>query len=362
MTSWFLDKLLRIILFGSVHFSPFSRSKTGFANPLTRNFNGITYTANMHWMLIQNITKWLDEKKTLFPAVVQVQTINRCNGRCAICPYSYTIHLQERGVIEDDLFRKIASECARENDLLAFVPMSKNEPLLDRKLENRIHEFKTVAAPHQYVEIVTNGSALTPSRYKKLVASGLDMISISLNATTEEMYQKVKQGLSWRQVMRNLDAISETDTSKVNIFLRYIQQVDNAKGFLRFWWYWKKKGFNIVSFDINNRSGTVKNYEGLIPNRKLLSKHLLKAVGRLYHGLCPQVFSVAHIMQDGDMPMCSNDWHNREILGNVNANTIREIFNSPRMQEIRELMRRGRYDAIAPCRDCSIHSSWLCHE
>jgi radical SAM protein with 4Fe4S-binding SPASM domain len=261
--------------------------------------------------------------------------------------------------MEDDLFRKIATECAREKDLKAFVPMSKNEPLLDRKLEERIAEFKTYSAPHQFVEIVTNGSALTPSRFNKLVASGVDLISISLNAATEEVFQQVKHGVSWRQVKRNIDAIAQKDTSRVNIFLRYIQQLENSNSLLKFWLYWGRQGFNIVSFDINNRSDTVRNYEGLVPNRKLLMNQLYKAMGRLFYGLCPQAFSVAHVMHNGDVPMCSNDWHNREILGNVNQNTIREIFNSPRIQEIRELMFLGHYDAISPCRECSIRINWL---
>jgi MoaA/NifB/PqqE/SkfB family radical SAM enzyme len=57
--------------------------------------------------------------------------------------------------------------------------------------------------------------------------------------------------------------------------------------------------------------------------------------------------------------MCSNDWHNREILGNVRAQTIREIYNSPRMNEIRELMAQGRFEDIAACRDCSFYHDWM---
>jgi radical SAM protein with 4Fe4S-binding SPASM domain len=66
-----------------------------------------------------------------------------------------------------------------------------------------------------------------------------------------------------------------------------------------------------------------------------------------------------HVLENGDVPMCSNDWHNREILGNVRAQTIREIYNSPRMNEIRELMAQGRFEDIAACRDCSFYHDWM---
>jgi radical SAM protein with 4Fe4S-binding SPASM domain len=47
------------------------------------------------------------------------------------------------------------------------------------------------------------------------------------------------------------------------------------------------------------------------------------------------------------------------ILGNVRQQSIRTIFNSPRLQAIRQLMRHGRYDEIEPCRTCSFRHEWL---
>jgi radical SAM protein with 4Fe4S-binding SPASM domain len=79
---------------------------------------------------------------------------------------------------------------------------------------------------------------------------------------------------------------------------------------------------------------------------------------RLFN-LCPFAFSVLSIMQNGDVPLCANDWHNLEILGNVKQNTIREIFNSPHVQEIRTMMHQGRYDELALCRDCSFKDDLL---
>jgi len=38
---------------------------------------------------------------------------------------------------------------------------------------------------------------------------------------------------------------------------------------------------------------------------------------------------------------------------------LREIYNSPRMNEIRELMEQGRYEDISACKDCSFWKDWL---
>jgi len=359
MITWILDRVVGMMLWGSSRLYPILQSKTGYENPRTSHLTGLTYLTHIYRMLIPNIIAWLNGDKALFPAVVMVQTINRCNGRCSICPYSYTIHLQEKGVMDGTLFHKIINECAKENDLQTFVPMAKNEPLLDRKLEERIAEFRTIAAPHQIIELVTNGSALTPARFARLVASGVDLISISLNAATEEVFNQVKQGLSWKKVKRNIDAITQADLTKVNVFLRYVRQHENASSFRQFSSYWKRSGLNIYSFEINNRGGTVKNYDKLRPPRNTLQHQLRTVMFRRLFNLCPFAFSITNIMQNGDVPLCAMDWNNLEILGNLKYNTIREIFNSPRMKEIRILMYQRRYDEITPCRNCSFKNELI---
>ena len=339
---------------------PRLRSRTGYANARVRHIAGSAgYYAHCYLVAAPNLRKWLTTREPLFPAVLQVQTINRCNATCPMCPYPYTTHLQPREVMDDALFTKIVDECAAAPELVEFVPMAKNEPLMDAQLETRIAEFKAKAAPHQMVELVTNGSALTPARFARLVESGVDLLTISLSANSEEAYHKVMPGLSWRRLMQNLESVMKSDTSKVNLFLRFIKQRDNIAEVKSFTRLWRKRGFNVLAFEMNDRSGTVKDYERMATARGFFVRHMRRAMGQRMNRLCPHAFSIAHVLQNGDVPLCTNDWQNREILGNVRRNTIREIYNIPRAQEIRELMRQGRYEDIGPCRDCSFWRDWL---
>jgi len=355
---WLVDILLPVIVWLEKRTSAFHVSKTGYENPRVRNMVGtIGYSSHTYHLTLPNIHKWLKHRGELFPMVLQVQTINRCNAACTICPYPYTTHLQEREVMADGLYSKIVDECTSEMDLHDFVPMSKNEPLLDAKLENRIAEFKNKAQPHQMVELVTNGSALTTARAQRLMDSGVDLITVSVNASNEDTYNKVMIGLSWKQVMNNLENLAKTDLAKVNIYLRFVSEQKNNKELNSFRKRWKH--FNLFMFDINNRAGTVRDYDKMVMNRGRLINWLKRIGGSRVYPLCPYVFSMAHILQNGDMPMCSNDWHNREVMGNVKTQTIREIYNSERMKEIRELMHQGRYEEIEACRNCSFWHDWM---
>jgi radical SAM protein with 4Fe4S-binding SPASM domain len=341
---------------------PFFRSRTGWDNPRVRNITSLTYLLRGTWIVNENLDKWrADRSASLFPAVLQVQTINRCNGRCGMCPYPYTVHLQPREVMDDALYSKIVSEVVAEEDFCELVPMAQNEPLLDPRLEDRIAEFKRSARPHQTVEIVTNGTALTPGRFEKLVSSGLDTITISLSAFTRATYEKLVEGLSWKRVIENLEAVAASaSVARINVFLRYVRQKGNESEFRPFKRYWTRRGLNVSNYEINNRSGTLQGYEGRQPVKSFLFKRARKSMGRkIFKGACPHAFGIMHVLKNGDVPLCANDWHNRHVLGNVREQTIREIYNSPRMNEFRALMEQGRFDEIDACRDCSFWHEWL---
>lgn len=340
---------------------PLFRSPTGWDNPRVRNITSLTYLLRGTWIVNQNLDKWRANRTELFPLLLQVQTINRCNGKCGMCPYPYTVHLQPREVMDDLLYSKIVDEVVAEDDFRELVPMVQNEPLLDVRLEERIAEFKQRAKPHQTVEIVTNGTALTPARFEKLVQSGLDTLTVSLSAFTQATYEKLIEGLSWTQVTKNLEAVAASPLlARINVFLRYVRQNGNETEFSSFKKYWTRRGLNVSNYEINNRSGALQDYESRQPFKSFLFRRARKSMGRkLFKRSCPHAFGIMHVLANGDVPLCANDWQNRHILGNVGRQSIREIYNSPRMNEIRELMEQGHFNEIDACRDCSFWHEWL---
>ena len=360
VTQWlchfFLRKLVKVY--------PFLKSKTGYLNPRVRNITEFGFKIRSYLDLTPNPNRWKINQAELFPAVIQVQTINRCNAACKMCPYPYTTAKEEYREMPEELWQKIAEECAGEPQLQILIPMSKNEPLLDKRLSEKIHYFKTMAQSHQMVELVSNGDLLNDESMKRLIDSGLDMITISLNATNPVTFQKTMQKLSWEKIINNLREIKSLDLSKINVFIRLIRQKDNYKEVDQFRRYWKKEGFNVLIYNVNNRSGTVKKYERLLEPQtfKLRIRNFFKRkLSQNIFPVCPYAFSMANILANGDMPLCLNDWGNREILGNVKHQSIREIYNSSKVNNLRSLMCQNRYDEIDPCRNCSLwkNSDWL---
>jgi len=189
--------------------------------------------------------------------------------------------------------------------------------------------------------------------------AGVDLITVSVNASNEETYNKVMIGLLWKQVMSNLEALTKMDLSMVNIYLRFVADQTNKRELKVFRKRWKQ--FNLFQFNVNNRAGTVRNYEKMTMKYNNFIAWIRRVGGSRVYPVCPYIFSLLHVLENGDVPMCSNDWHNREVLGNVRTQTLREIYNSPRMNQIRETMSRGRFEEIEACRECSFYHDWMKH-
>jgi radical SAM protein with 4Fe4S-binding SPASM domain len=112
-------------------------------------------------------------------------------------------------------------------------------------------------------------------------------------------------------------------------------------------------------YDVNNRAGAVRGYAQIATVKHWVTRRLRRWLGPRLFPVCPHLFGIMAVMQNGDVLLCGNDWQEREVVGNVQRATLREIYNSPRMNAVRELMRQGRYDEIPACRNCSFRHEWL---
>jgi len=94
--------------------APLLHSRTGRANPRVRHLTPLGYALRAYRLLSPNTRIGARGDAPLFPAVVQVQTVNRCNAACPMCPYPYTVGREPYRLMPDALWEKIASECAAE--------------------------------------------------------------------------------------------------------------------------------------------------------------------------------------------------------------------------------------------------------
>lgn len=293
-----------------------------------------------------------------YPLVLQIQTQSFCNGRCIICPYSSTYKEHEQGFMEWGLFQKIATELQSATRLSTVGFALQNEPLLDKRLFDWIKYMKSLCPDKKYV-ITTNGEPLDRFSKEEIKQSGVDRIVISLNAYSQEMYEKINVGLDFNRVMKNVSSLLADQSLRPKVELSFRLTGNNSAEVREAVHYWETQGVRTRVMGITNRAGSLVNYKALrlkdvsqgMPRHKRLWTNTMSSLRRVLG--CEVPFHRMDILFDGEALMCCQDWKRAVTVGNVATASIKEIFNSSKMNEARRLIMRKRYKEIASCKECS---------
>lgn len=292
-----------------------------------------------------------------FPLMLHIQTQSFCNGQCSICPYSIVSKNLNQGTMPWDLFLKIANESASEPLLSMAIFELHNEPLLDKRLFDCISYFKSMN-PAKKCVLVTNGELL--DKFSLTDLAYLYQLVISLNAHSRDMYMRINSGLDYDRVMSNISYLLSNELTRRKVILSFVATKENEHEVYEATQYWNRKGVETRVRGLVNRAGTLNNYKELRlktgywgdPFLKQLWSRLMALVRGIVG--CHLPFCQMNILFNGDVILCCNDWDRATVVGNVRANSLREVWNSEKMNEIRQLILRKRYDQINSCKECSV--------
>jgi radical SAM protein with 4Fe4S-binding SPASM domain len=292
-----------------------------------------------------------------FPRWIQLQTINACNAACVMCPYTAYKGVFPRGRMDHTLFDKVVDEIAGRPEVETFIPMLQNEPFLDRGILDRVARVKERTAGRVAVELVTNGAFLTEETVGRIRASRLDVLDVSLDALSRDVYEKVRVGLDYDRVMAGVERLLAADLRGTRVFLRLVRVRENRREVRAFARHWRSRGVPVFVYTAHDRAGAVPDFDraARLPDSEVTwLDRLGRRAFRLYMRHCPIPFAMANILHDGSVLMCVHDWGRKEIVGNVRDATLAEIWNGDRMREVRRLVSERRYTELPACRDCSL--------
>lgn len=277
-----------------------------------------------------------------FPKYLVIEPTNRCNLNCIMCPRGEMTRPQ--GFMDFELFKKIIDECEGKVEFIYLHFFG--EPLL----HPRIIDFINYAAGKgMTIALSTNATTLKANLAKDLLNSKLDLLIISIDSTDPETYAKIRMGGDLENVLRNIDTfldMQEKLKSTLNVSLQMIEMTLNKnelkKGISR----WQlREGFNLTVKPLYNYANQVKNIQNLgnFPETDPVKK------------VCMEPWRGLVIGWDGVVVPCCNDFNYKFPLGDVNVNTLNEIWNSEKMREMRKCQNGGSQKSNDLCKDCLIH-------
>lgn len=276
-----------------------------------------------------------------FPMMCVLSFVYVCNAKCPYCPYTNSeirFDYRDRPFMNEDTFKIIADECG---EYKAWIRLSGGgEPMLHPKALELIEYAKKVGAR---IGLITNGSRFTEENSMRILEAGVDMIEFSVDAADPETYERVRKGLDWETLVKNVQRMVDM-RDRLKSPSKIIASGINQDGIdidavARFWEprvdvFQKRK---YLTWGINDPSMSADATPYLPPAERIP---------------CPFLFERLNIDSRGKVMVCGFDIAAVTDMGNVHEKSIKEIWHGHGFEYYRKLHLEHRGDKIEMCRNC----------
>ena len=193
------------------------------------------------------------------------------------------------------------------------------------------------------VGLITNGSLFSTESITKLLETQIDMVEFSVDAGDPETYGKVRRGLKWSELLKNVRQMVELRNrlkSSTKIIASGVNQVDvDIEAVARFWEpivdnFQKRK---YLTWGINDPSKSADKTPYLPPQEMIP---------------CPFIFERLNIDSRGKVMVCGFDIAGKTDMGNIHERSIKEIWHGEEFQYYRQMHLSRRGQEIELCRNC----------
>ena len=265
------------------------------------------------------------------PEIVQIEATNICNAKCVFCPRD-EMH-RRQGIMSLELFKKIVDECAELG--ITHVRMHNyGEAFMDRKLVEKVRYAKQKGI--REVGMISNGSLITELVARGMIDAGLDAINISVDASGKEVFEATRLGLNYDKVIANIERLlrlrAESGKRRPKLILSFVRQNNSAdeQAFIE---HWRSIADKIHVTDLHNWAGTLNTQSDV-------------------NYPCYRPWLTFTVLWDGRVSLCCADFDGKTVLGDLNTQTIAEIWNA----EPYRVVRREHLESGGPdvCRGCDL--------
>jgi radical SAM protein with 4Fe4S-binding SPASM domain len=254
-----------------------------------------------------------------------------------------------------DLFKKVIDELGDTLMWLTFY--FQGEPFLHPQF---LEMVEYAASKNIYTTTSTNAHYLTPEVCRQIVKSRLDRLIISMDGTTQDVYESYRVGGKLSKVIegtRNMVQWKQQLTSRYpHISFQFLVVRHNEHQIPEVRELAKALGVDELTF----KTAQIYNYKNgspLIPDSKKYSRYEKNRDGSysiknnlLNH--CWKMWNSCVITWDGKVVPCCFDKDAAHVLGDVSRESFQSIWESEGYQLFRATLMKSR-SAIAMCTNCT---------
>ena len=291
-----------------------------------------------------------------YPVSISFEPTTSCNLRCPECPSGLREFTRPTGMLKKDFFTQTIDEIYK--DLMYLVFYFQGEPYLNPDF------LKMVKYAHDkgiYTATSSNAHYLTDAKAKETVESGLDRLIISIDGTTQDVYQQYRVGGKLDKVLEGARNIvkwkKELNSKTPFVFFQFLvvkpneHQIEDVKRLA------KEIGVDQVRF----KTAQIYDYENdpnnLLTSIDKYSRYKKDKDGKMQikSGLqnhCWRLWSANVITWDGLVVPCCFDKDATHQLGNLKMQSFKETWHNDNYKQFRRELMTSRKN-IDICANCS---------
>jgi len=339
--------------------------------------------------------KSFNERKTVldnYPLSLYLEPTRSCNLRCIMC--------RPEPVRSPDLSLETF------NKLIPYLPYCKvftlngaGESLINPDFLKILKSVKDYSNTTSVIGFNTNAILLDEKKIEFIVSIGINHISISIDSPNKDTYEKIRRGASFDRLVRNLDQILRIkklyDTEKPYLVFHMVVMECNAheiSEYINFANEYNVKDVMLSNVEAFSRQGVVVDIEPLCKHGQYLSyylqaKQLACEHGIKLHGtatesfesllcsnnssrkdikrkegfgiLCPEPFQAVYVSAEGNISPCNLLADAGVVMGNINEQSLKNIWNNSMYINLRESLLEGRLHPM--CEYC-IQRGLMCQK
>ena len=271
-----------------------------------------------------------------FPSHVDVEISSLCDLNCPMC-YTTTEEYKQkvnRALMDFELFKKIIDESAKYN-LYSIRLSLRGESFLHPKIFDMIEYAKKQGIKE--VSTLTHGGRIDEEKFEKLVDLKLDWLTISFDGVGET-YEKIRYPLKYDDMIKKIAKFKEIKKQKKSV-----------KPVIKVQTIWPAISNNPKEF-----YDTFNNITDQIASNPLID-YLHNDTDILFEEnfTCPQLWQRLTIGADGRVMLCANDEMMANQVGDVNDESLYDIWHGEKLQKAREIhLKHKGAKEIEPCKHC----------
>ena len=289
------------------------------------------------------------------PISLSIEPTTACNLGCPECPSGLKQFSRDTGNLKAENFNRWLDQLSPTLSYLNFY--FQGEPFI----HNDILQFISKASQAGiYTSTSTNAHFITEKKAQEIVQSGLDRILISIDGTTQEVYEQYRVHGSLQKVLDGtkhlVEARKNLNSRTPHIIFQFLvvrpneHQIEEAKQLA-----------NEYKVDeIRFKTAQVYSYENgnpLIPTIEKYSRYKRLSNGKFIvksslDNHCWRMWSGAVVTWDGKVVPCCFDKDATHEMGNLSKEDFKSIWKGKAYAMFRKQLLKGRKE-IDICKNCS---------